>query len=413
MNKQDKQNLKSINNFIVSNIDNNQDYAWKIGYKNLGILLYGFCEYIHKQKEKNKSKKIFFLARDGYIVKNAYQLMYPKENFSYLYISRRSLSLPAMKNAKNIDDILKNLILPPMFTIDTFLSVFNIKQEDVLTELNESQINKKDKFKRSNFKENEKIHKLTTLLWDKITTEVDIQYNNFNNYLKQEKFEENSLIVDIGWHNSIQKLLQDISKKQNIIGCYIGLYKSAHKFNKANGYIYSYGNDLAKQYKTFSFVSLFETMFLSHEGTTTGYKKIKNKLEPLLADYEYENDLESLKLVDNLQNGAIKFIEDYKKNNLNIKLNSNICSYNILKFGSSPTKKDIKIFGSISFENYKIHNIVNYNHNSIYYFTHPKIMIEDFYCSGWRVAFLKKLFKLPFPYYYLLKILCITFKKEQ
>ena len=123
--------------------------------------------------------------------------------------------------------------------------------------------------------------------------------------------------------------------------------------------------------------------------------------------------IKSLEIVDDIQRGALKFIEDYKNSNININLNADICSYNILKFGSSPSNKDINLFGQLTFENFKTHNIVNFNKNSIYYFTHPKKMIEDFYTSGWRVAFLKKLFKIPFPYFYMVQLLCVIFKKEQ
>ena len=167
------------------------------------------------------------------------------------------------------------------------------------------------------------------------------------------------------------------------------------------------------QFKTFSFVSLFETMFLSHEGTTINYENQNKKIIPKLANYEYKTEKKSLYIVDNFQQGALKFIEDYKNSNSDIEFNSNTCSYNILKLGSRPTKKDIEMLGNISFENYKMHNIINFNNSSIYYFCHPKDMIKDFYTSGWRVAFLKKLFKLPLPYYHFIKILCVVFKKEQ
>ena len=398
MDKKDKSTLKLINNFILENLDNSKNYVYNMGYKNFGLLLLGFCTFIHSNKEKNQ--QIFFLSRDGYIVKKAYEILYPKENTKYLYVSRRSLSLPPMKFAKDISEMLDFLILPPMFTINIFLSAFNIKNAD--KELKKANINKEETFKRSTFKENEKILKLTKILYKRIRENIDIQYDNFINYLKQEGFNNNSLIVDIGWHNSIQKSIIDITKIKNIDGYYIAIYNDAYKFknSKAFGYLYSYGNNLDLEYRTFSFVSLFETMFLSHEGTTIGYKKENNKIVPTLSPYEYDNEKQSLNLVDDFQNGALKFIKDYKDNNLNYDLNSNVCGYNLLMFGSRPSKKDLEIFGNLLFENYKVHNIINFNHKSFYYFIHPKIMIKDFYCSGWRIAFLKKLFKIPLLLYF-------------
>ena len=251
------------------------------------------------------------------------------------------------------------------------------------------------------------------MIFERIINISNNQYNNFTNYLKQKNFDHNLLVVDIGWHGSLQKLLQKITKTPKIFGCYIGIYDNANLLNDCEGYVFDKGKKLDEQYKLFSFVSLFETMFLAHEGTTISYRNVGQKIEAVLAPYEYDNDKKSLEIVSDIQKGTFKFIDDYKNSNININLNANICSYNILKFGSSPNKRDIETFGKISFENYQVHNIINFNKSSLYYFTHPKNMINDFFTSGWRVVFLKKLFKIPFPYYYLLKILCIVFKKEQ
>ena len=87
-------------------------------------------------------------------------------------------------------------------------------------------------------------------------------------------------------------------------------------------------------------------------------------------------------------------------------------SKKIIKFGSKPKTKDINIFGKLSFENYNKNNIINVNHHFLYYMIHPKYMIKDFYKSGWRVAYLKKLLKIPLPYYSIFKIICILFKKD-
>ncbi len=413
---QDRKTIKTIDSFIFSHIDNRENYYFKEGYKNFGILLVGFCKWVHDQNEKNKAK-IFFFSRDGYIVKQAYKILYPREETNYFYVSRRSLALPSMKDAKSVEDIIDSLVLPPIFSIDVLLEALNIDSKRVKSELKKLDINKEDKFKRSTIKENQKILEILRAFFDEIVVNAKNQYHVFSKYLVQEQFEGEVAIIDIGWHNSLQKqIIKMMDDNITIRGYYVGVYKNAHHFsskNTAMGYMYSYGNKMNNQFKTFSFVSLFETMFLAHEGTTIGYKEEKGKVIPLLSPYEYQKEKNSLYIVENFQKGALKFVEDYKDNNLSIRLNSNICSYKILKFGSHPTKKSIEMFENISFENYKVHNIINYNKKSLYYFLHPKEMVKDFYTSGWRVAFLKKLFKVPFPYYYFVKILCIIFKGEQ
>ena len=405
--------IKEINNFIEENIDNSKNYSWKKGYSNLGILLVGFCAWLYKSTKSSNSDKLFFLSREGYLIKKAYEVMYPKEKCKYLYVSRKSLSLPSMKSCKTIKEELKCVILPPMFTIDILLNAFGLKENEFNSVIKDLKIDKNEQFYRNTFKEDERILKLIERLNKEITENINRQFENFTRYLRQEQFNGNVAIVDIGWHNSMQNLLLNIVKDTKIKGYYFGVYKDGIVFqngNNANGYLYSYGSNIERQHRTFSFVSLFETMLLAHEGTTKNYQEKDKKIVPVLADYEYTNEFDSLELVKDFQNGAIKFVEDFTKNKYNnIELTPEICSYNLLKFGSNPSKKDIEVFGKLTFENYKMNNIINFNKNSIYYFTHLHTMKEDFYKSGWRVAFLKKLFKIPLPYFYIIRILCSIF----
>lgn len=415
LNKCDKKKIYIVNKFIKNNINNFKSYEWKQGYKIFGILLVGFCKWIYESSKENKVDKIFFLSREGYIIKKIYEIMYPGENVSYFYVSRRSLSLPSIKDSKNIQEILECLILPPIFTIDVIFSAFSLDINQFEKELKEINIGKDEIFLRNSFKNNKKIIQLMEKIYNKILVNANEQYKNFILYLKQEEFNENVGIVDIGWHNSMQKSILKIAKKTSICGYYLGVYKEAITFENNNiskGYLYSYGNNISRQYKTFSFVSLLESMFLSHEGTVISYKKINDIIVPNLADYEYENEPISLKVIRDFQDGAIQFVKDFINSNISdMELNSNICSYNILKFGNVPTKDDLEIFGNLSFENYKKHNIINFNNSSIYYFFHPRTMIKDFYKSGWRIAFLKKLFKIPLPYSFIMRTICVLLKK--
>ena len=168
MKYQDRQKLKMINDFIDQHIDYGKNYYYQMGYRNFGILLFGFCRWLHEQNLK-ENNEIFFLARDGYIVKKAYSILYKGEKTHYLYASRRSLVLPRLINAQNVDDVLDAMsVLLPMFTIETFLSVLEIRIDDVLLELKESGIDLDDQFRRSNFKNNPKLRIFVEKIFDRI-----------------------------------------------------------------------------------------------------------------------------------------------------------------------------------------------------------------------------------------------------
>lgn len=62
--------------------------AMEFGYKYGGLLLLGFCNFIHEQSALKKADKILFFSRDGHIVKELYDKLYPDEKTEYVYWSR-------------------------------------------------------------------------------------------------------------------------------------------------------------------------------------------------------------------------------------------------------------------------------------------------------------------------------------
>lgn len=62
--------------------------AYEYGYKCGGILMLGFCEFIHEQAERLGAEKVLFFARDGYIMKKIYEQLYPQAETAYVYWSR-------------------------------------------------------------------------------------------------------------------------------------------------------------------------------------------------------------------------------------------------------------------------------------------------------------------------------------
>ena len=409
--KNDIDNYNNIEEFISSNkiYNTTNDRSYKLGFEIFGVFLIGFCKWIHENITKEKINNIFFLARDGYIVKEVYDKLYPNENTKYLYISRKSLVLPSIKSY-NTNEIIDSLILPPSFKIDDILSLLNIDIDKVKSKINKYDLNKI--YYRKKLNEYNDIKKLIDDLKDIIIKNIKEQEDYFTKYLKDEEFKDKVAIIDIGWHNSIQNYFIKINDKfklnTRIFGYYVGVYDNAKKVkepHKAKGYLYEYYKDNDLQYKTFSFVSLLESMFLKNEGTTLSYKKINNQIKPVIDSNNIEN-----KIIESFQKGAIDFVDYFinKKIDINI-INKNIAMNNLIEFGLNPKKEDIKLFGNMIFENFSYNSLINFNKSNLYYYTHLKQAKLDFYKSGWRIVFLKKLIPIKFPHFLIFKILCKMF----
>ncbi len=56
------------------------------GYTYGGLLLLGFCDWIHEQAKDHEG--VLFLSRDGYIVKKLYDTLYPEDTTEYIHWSR-------------------------------------------------------------------------------------------------------------------------------------------------------------------------------------------------------------------------------------------------------------------------------------------------------------------------------------
>lgn len=106
--KEDKELYKILNSFIKEKLKDSSDYYYNIGYETLGPLLYGYNKWLNSKIKENEIKKIFFLARDGKIIQKSYKIMY-KEEFKYIYASRRALSVPMIWKCNTFDEI-KNII---------------------------------------------------------------------------------------------------------------------------------------------------------------------------------------------------------------------------------------------------------------------------------------------------------------
>lgn len=65
--------------------------AERLGFATLGPLAVAYCQWLHAREQQHPNAKIHFLARDMYLMRQVYALLYPQEQTAYLQVSRRSL----------------------------------------------------------------------------------------------------------------------------------------------------------------------------------------------------------------------------------------------------------------------------------------------------------------------------------
>lgn len=388
---------------------------YEFGYETFGVILLGFCIWLHNYVIDMDLEKIFFFSRDGYILKESYELLFGKREVptDYLYVSRRSLRVPHLLLCQNRVDRVGAICPTKYISVQDLLESIGIDDDrEVTSILHKYGINKRDVLKDEELNENNKYTSFLDEIWDNVIANASEEYVYLMKYLKEKELIGNIAVVDIGWRASMQKFLTELLHNEGINcrlnGFYLTLNSSMQRKINIKGYLgevneKSKGCDLLRGY-----VGLIETLFLKTEGSTKKYTIINGKTVPILYPYEYEECGDytyEAKSVLSIQKGALDFLKDYKEN---MKIQKTLFSAktafaNLDEFANRPNLSDVEMFGNFKFYNGSISELAN-PRSLVQYIKNPISLKQDFYGSRWRIGFFKRLFKMPLNYERLFKV---------
>ncbi len=378
-----------INNTVLSYTENRYK---QIGYETLGPFIYGFCVWLHEYKIKFNLKRILFLSRDGYIIYSAYKKLFPKDECKYIYVSRRSLTVPLIHKQKNLKEVF-DLIPTNRFTqIQIILDRLGIDYKQYESLIKDCGLKKDTSFTKEEFLKDSRFLKLYSLLEKQIKENSFNEYKSLESYIKQLNLQEKEGIVDLGWNgtiqNSFEKIIKDLNLKTTMYSFYVGI-----KLNRENtfGYIFS-PKDNTLRVPILGFLGLVETLFSANHGSV---KRYINTSEVEFYDFEYTQNnfaIENYKIIKEIQNGALDFVRNMHQSKISdsIKWNQNIAFNNIQNLGIYPHNKELQCFGDFY-----------YFDHQIYYLARPSLttnLTKELSSSTWKIGFLKRLLRLPLPY---------------
>ncbi len=400
--------LSTLNNNIIFSLSKNNvesNIYYNFGYEVIGPVCLYFLIWL-KNKCFDKKYKLLFCARDMKMIYEMYNVLFPNESkrTNYFYVSRRSLRLPFLYKYNYYDSIINTLADHKLRIVD-ILDNFNLLTNDIILKMKELNIfgsKTFDKKSLSNY-ENQFYY-----LYEKILrTEIDklgkTEYNCFVNYLNSLTTKD-FYLIDMGWKGTTQKMLMDLFPERKIKGAYFGV-ETQSKYSEINhmssdGYMFfknnEYINDI--QTKIYSSEVLFEKVFSAQHQSTIKY----NDINPY---YVFEDKQVLLDdKISVLQEGAFKFITDIKVYLDYLEEKNSFEFVDILIDNlTSPNLTFAKFFGEIINDNMYKRKMAS--PKSIwYYIFHIKHLKRDISESGWKIGFMKRLFKIRLPYYYIYKI---------
>ena len=298
---------------------------YEYGFTYGGLFVTGYCQFIHKYVNMYKIEKILFLARDGYVLKKAYEILYPEEaeKCRYVYWSRLAATKMAagyfkydyfrrflyhkVNQGYSLEEILTSMELEDMQ--DGLYKTIGYHKGTALTDKNV-----------------EKVKAFLGQQWEKVLEHYEDQLDAGKQYFSDVLSGcKSAVAVDIGWAGSgaiaLNHIVNQIWKMDIEITGIIAGTNTCHnaepdasetflQSGQLVSYMYSQreNRDLWKFHDAGKNHNLYWEMLLdAPHGSLKGfYLNENNSYECRLKEDSINN------LINDVQNGIIDFIEKYK-----------------------------------------------------------------------------------------------------
>lgn len=304
----------------------------------IGPFLFFYVYWVLKKASELGLERLYFLAREGQILKSIADILI--ENFNtrvetrYLYVSRKALYLPSLKDNKDINEMLGYLKISTKFS------------------------NLREGLKELGFLE-ENHHYSINDLKNQVLKASEQKRAILLEYLKQEGFAENLKIgiVDIGWQGRLQLCLSKIldygglyNPVSGIAGFYLGLLSKRVPIYKSDKRLCFFSDEDMHSVlsgRMTRYVALYEIFMAATHGLTIGYKRDGEKIKPILKS---EENVELLKWGLKIQQDSIKhfvnlFVKNVIKYDLKLSHLQYISKILLSLFLKSPTKMEAITYG--------------------------------------------------------------------
>lgn len=314
---------------FVASLDNDlgdEENKWfRLGALCFGPLFSCAAEWMLDIAEENGIKNIYPLMRDGEflgkLIDQAKEYRKSNINVNLIYISRMSALLPSIEelNENTLDKILYTYDF--MTTVKDIFEIFNIDNLGAkfskyysLTMKETHTIKIKDKCLYDEIKE----FLLSDNIKILINKVIDEESKKLFDYLSQAGMDKKSIILDVGYKGTLQAFINKLFKKNNINSENINLLlighfdaiKSLFTNIDLRGYVGSFGKNEKLISQFYKSIPIFDQLVMSDKGTTIGYERGVNGIEPILFNVDYPNK-NQLKNVKWFQKGVLEFQKHY------------------------------------------------------------------------------------------------------
>lgn len=325
----------------------------------LSPMLLLFSIWILQEAKKDHVKKLYFLARDAYLVYEVSKRICKNCNLEiecrYFYCSRYSLRVPMY--AYNISEALAYICRSGIDVTFEKLMIRSGFQKNEIEEMKQifSDIDFEERIPYCRLKEiKERLSKECSYL-EKLKATSNRKWDSTKKYFFQEGMitEETIGIVDSGWTGSIEKSIADIRHRcgclNKIKGYYFGLFEKVEMDPLLSYAAFYFEPEKGLLNKVMFSNCLLEAVFRENKGTTCGYYQ-KEKIFPEFE--EYQPDLKLDNVLKCFRQYTDRFFAKHSKidiDSISVNKEKQRLQKSLRSFMWKPSKEEAEFFGSFSF----------------------------------------------------------------
>jgi FMN phosphatase YigB (HAD superfamily) len=331
------------------------------GYAVAGPIFFGFAKWVLQQAIANKVETLYFLARDGDIIKRCYDVLaphYPGAPRSvYLRASRRGVNVPALETEADLIAMLEVNFTPT--TLDKlFMNRFGLETLpfEALTEAGYGSLDDQVDYKR----DEARLRHLLTLLTPHILSNARDERENLLGYYREMGLmaPSSKAVVDIGHNGTLQASISRLVGDHQLGGYYFVTYQEIEKNvlargMPAQGYLAERINGSDKRHPYCNYLLMFEALFLNTEGSFIRMRREKSTWQPVMLSTDLEAS--RVRFISQVHDAAVEFTRDmahtFGAELAELRVDGAGVVSGYLSMLKAPTEIDALLFDGIEFEN--------------------------------------------------------------
>lgn len=398
----------------------------KLGCETLGPILLGFSLWLKDQLEREGIRKVYFMSRDGYVMQRAFDLLqFPGMESHYLYCSRRSYTVPLLWCHPEFESVFQYITIPKRVSLNRFLIYIGLEPENYRNRAEACGLSMDRIYENNGFFHSQEVRAFYKTIQSDVESNSRKEYDALLTYIRQTGMQGKVAVVDIGRHgtmqNALQQLIETAKLDIDVTGYYVGVSSVAPLISsgkiKAKGYLHNLEECVNIEIEMSKFVPIFESVFLAQHGSVRCFEEKDGIAGPVLYPYEYEGDekkyIDELEIIQAFQEGALQMIRIAGAfcNRCGVRLAPDISFARMARMGTNPTLTEAQLWGDFRVSD-MVTTVIARPGSVREILCDLRGFKKNFMLSGWKIGFMKRMFRIPLPYDRMYRLMQTVFHRK-